>query len=270
MKVGRNDLCPCGSGKKYKKCCLGKPETPLQRPLQTFSEEDVVNTLLASSKEFTRFYSEERRKIALPIQWTRDESLPRGTDGSCTRNTSGGGTKQEIRLRRIPPDLGDASMVAHELEHLVLDSKGFRGTRAHEARYEILSGSLNSMVNDPLVYSSLQTYGFDIYDDYKKLLTQNRSQLSRIPSPPPNRLNRLLWILNYVRHILIWEVVSGVSDKGLDEFKLWFDERYPDVAGEGQKLLAPVRDIGYDTPEKQNTLFTKIIQEYGLGEFIKF
>lgn len=21
--VGRNDLCPCGSGKKYKKCCLG-------------------------------------------------------------------------------------------------------------------------------------------------------------------------------------------------------------------------------------------------------
>lgn len=22
-KVGRNDLCPCGSGKKFKKCCLG-------------------------------------------------------------------------------------------------------------------------------------------------------------------------------------------------------------------------------------------------------
>ncbi|MCL2166154.1 MAG: SEC-C metal-binding domain-containing protein [Clostridiales bacterium] len=20
-KIGRNDLCPCGSGKKYKKCC---------------------------------------------------------------------------------------------------------------------------------------------------------------------------------------------------------------------------------------------------------
>ncbi len=22
MKIGRNELCPCGSGKKYKKCCL--------------------------------------------------------------------------------------------------------------------------------------------------------------------------------------------------------------------------------------------------------
>ncbi|MDX5608590.1 SEC-C metal-binding domain-containing protein [Clostridioides difficile] len=22
--LGRNELCPCGSGKKYKKCCLNK------------------------------------------------------------------------------------------------------------------------------------------------------------------------------------------------------------------------------------------------------
>ena len=29
MKVGRNDLCPCGSGKKYKKCCIGKDETTI-------------------------------------------------------------------------------------------------------------------------------------------------------------------------------------------------------------------------------------------------
>src|SRR5512142_2720187 len=26
--LGRNDLCPCGSGKKYKKCCLPKVATP--------------------------------------------------------------------------------------------------------------------------------------------------------------------------------------------------------------------------------------------------
>lgn len=26
MKIGRNNLCPCGSGKKYKKCCLNKSE----------------------------------------------------------------------------------------------------------------------------------------------------------------------------------------------------------------------------------------------------
>src|SRR5208337_3837069 len=32
MKAGRNDPCPCGSGKKYKKCCLAKDqETSLRQ-----------------------------------------------------------------------------------------------------------------------------------------------------------------------------------------------------------------------------------------------
>ena len=30
MKTGRNDPCPCGSGKKYKQCCLAKQATPSQ------------------------------------------------------------------------------------------------------------------------------------------------------------------------------------------------------------------------------------------------
>ena len=29
-KIGRNDTCPCGSGKKYKKCCLNDPRKALQ------------------------------------------------------------------------------------------------------------------------------------------------------------------------------------------------------------------------------------------------
>ena len=28
MKIGRNEPCPCGSGKKYKKCCLNKKKPP--------------------------------------------------------------------------------------------------------------------------------------------------------------------------------------------------------------------------------------------------
>ena len=26
VKIGRNDACPCGSGKKFKRCCLGKQQ----------------------------------------------------------------------------------------------------------------------------------------------------------------------------------------------------------------------------------------------------
>lgn len=44
-KIGRNDPCPCGSGKKYKKCCLKKDEAA-QQPRLTPMEE-----LTASSDE---------------------------------------------------------------------------------------------------------------------------------------------------------------------------------------------------------------------------
>ena len=30
-KIGRNDRCPCGSGKKYKQCCLAKDEADERR-----------------------------------------------------------------------------------------------------------------------------------------------------------------------------------------------------------------------------------------------
>ena len=33
-KIGRNDYCPCGSGLKYKRCCLLKSgQTPIDTPL---------------------------------------------------------------------------------------------------------------------------------------------------------------------------------------------------------------------------------------------
>ena len=34
MKIGRNEPCPCGSGRKYKHCCLDKKRsTPLYQKL---------------------------------------------------------------------------------------------------------------------------------------------------------------------------------------------------------------------------------------------
>lgn len=33
QKTGRNDPCPCGSGKKYKACCLQKKTTSSNRTL---------------------------------------------------------------------------------------------------------------------------------------------------------------------------------------------------------------------------------------------
>ncbi|MEA4884978.1 MAG: SEC-C metal-binding domain-containing protein [Clostridia bacterium] len=52
-KIGRNDPCPCGSGKKYKKCCLNKPRPILSyfqkflmyKEVDDMSTEDIIQRL---------------------------------------------------------------------------------------------------------------------------------------------------------------------------------------------------------------------------------
>jgi hypothetical protein len=46
-KIGRNDPCPCGSGKKYKKCCSAKDE---QAALAAYAAS-VVPPVTASAAE---------------------------------------------------------------------------------------------------------------------------------------------------------------------------------------------------------------------------
>jgi hypothetical protein len=38
-KIGRNDPCPCGSGKKYKHCCYGE-NSPVLRQVVTYDDAD--------------------------------------------------------------------------------------------------------------------------------------------------------------------------------------------------------------------------------------
>ena len=45
-KVGRNDPCPCGSGRKYKKCCMAKNEESREADISPIiSDEPTVRHL---------------------------------------------------------------------------------------------------------------------------------------------------------------------------------------------------------------------------------
>jgi hypothetical protein len=39
-KIGRNEPCPCGSGKKYKQCCLAKDEAARSAPSVAAQADD--------------------------------------------------------------------------------------------------------------------------------------------------------------------------------------------------------------------------------------
>lgn len=54
-KAGRNDPCPCGSGKKYKKCCLAKEDTAVANltwMLMRRTEGELIPTLLKHAAKF--------------------------------------------------------------------------------------------------------------------------------------------------------------------------------------------------------------------------
>ena len=79
MKIGRNDSCPCGSGKKYKHCCGGNiiPFIPADTNSKTHSiPENVKQQMLAGAGASSEAEFESKLK-----QYEKYcESLPEGAD----------------------------------------------------------------------------------------------------------------------------------------------------------------------------------------------
>jgi len=75
-KVGRNDPCPCGSGKKYKKCCEAKTHH------RKFHAEVLTSTDASSDKQAQKISSFFKRNLPptpLPSEKPepeREEKLP--------------------------------------------------------------------------------------------------------------------------------------------------------------------------------------------------
>ena len=65
MRIGRNTPCPCGSGEKFKKCCMGKEAAPSQtlyyRRLSE-AHDRLVNHLLPYA---TQTFGEEAVAVAM-------------------------------------------------------------------------------------------------------------------------------------------------------------------------------------------------------------
>ncbi len=50
-KLGRNDLCPCGSGRIFKRCCLTGGWFRRIEPKSLFSASDSMGSEIASTEE---------------------------------------------------------------------------------------------------------------------------------------------------------------------------------------------------------------------------
>lgn len=59
-KIGRNDMCPCGSGKKYKKCCLGKETSAVESIMRLVTTEESAATVAVADKPEAAAISEAK------------------------------------------------------------------------------------------------------------------------------------------------------------------------------------------------------------------
>ena len=83
MKIGRNDLCPCGSGKKYKKCCLyksdqkkGSKDTPYQSEEQSMfpSIENEAKEICNALNKCSYRYSDVVAAVFCFNSWRKNRS----------------------------------------------------------------------------------------------------------------------------------------------------------------------------------------------------
>lgn len=89
-KIGRNDPCPCGSGLKYKKCCLSKETIHypnMEKLKNNINEKATISTLESFSKStkladveggsFYRIFWDDKVEQVNPIEYYKNYELNR-------------------------------------------------------------------------------------------------------------------------------------------------------------------------------------------------
>jgi hypothetical protein len=77
MTVGRNEPCPCGSGKKYKKCCAAKRETSTSGPKAAMRMKGGVDyDPIAGAYRAIVHSWDNARGVGDPEEWRSAETFP--------------------------------------------------------------------------------------------------------------------------------------------------------------------------------------------------
>jgi hypothetical protein len=82
-KVGRNDPCPCGSGKKFKKCCETKMIGKRFMATKVDTQSPIIPSRLTNL--FQARVSENQRPADLPVKPIKPPASPpisKETDGN--------------------------------------------------------------------------------------------------------------------------------------------------------------------------------------------
>jgi hypothetical protein len=121
-KAGRNDPCPCGSGRKYKKCCADKEQPAIPRTLAEQFRDVGPRAPLVQQQLFERMRPADLEQLGPEplttlqvIQGMRKLALHRRWDAAERFTT-------ELAARQDLPKGGSAGSHRNDLAHMALDA----------------------------------------------------------------------------------------------------------------------------------------------------
>lgn len=212
MKIGRNDACMCGSGKKYKKCCMNK------------------NPELIWSENFDRLdiRSEKRAQIKDVLFYSYDFMKKNEWQGACHALS----TIQYVVLNElgVNPKLclgiveGNGIRFDHswiEIEGKIYDITVANGLDGVKVSEPIMAGvSIDTLERTKL------TYGMEGIFDYEADMIKNLSiteYLDGFSSIPKDNLPQGL------RNGL-WKVIENIANRvGLELEEEYLRSKYSDI-----------------------------------------
>jgi len=250
MKTGRNDLCQCGSGKKYKHCCLGKKIMPIGKYLlpfgiqvDTYSIDDIVKPFISSSNAFKNFYKSEKSNIKDDLYWVKSNleieqklGFRKGQMGKLYRAVGKNEIKRFIVLEEIPPSIKNDYLIAHETMHDIILNEGFPGVTprkpnpfSHEeySKRIQLASALSSMIHDMLCDSRLKKYGFFFDELYDIKIQGVIRSLDQFDCNRTDNLGKLFYVYQYCLTNLQNSLNVNNETNILGRYKQQYAMKYP-------------------------------------------
>ncbi|AJA46705.1 SEC-C motif domain-containing protein [Clostridium pasteurianum DSM 525 = ATCC 6013] len=270
-KIGRNDPCPCMSGKKYKSCCMDKNyiEELEKQNLKYYDENYILSKIKRESQCFNIFYENERQKIKRGLFWLK-KIINSGANMSYGTLPFVEGEPYCLAVKDVPILLKEDFQAAREIKRIISFEEGFKIVKFKEeaaGNYrKVPVKAINDMIYDPMIDSHLIKYGFDLNKYYKREDEDHKESIviQPIESLRPHQVVFITTL--YVKKTLQYRnIYPDISDEEI-EFNKWIKENFEGLVPFSKTILKFVEEVGCSTTEKVESIFHNMIKSLKLEE----
>ena len=135
MKIGRNESCPCGSGKKYKRCCAHKPKLAQQQPAEQQKKVTLGGAIASCQQvaEEKRVMVQQLGVFILYSDASGDAWVLEVTDSDCIQISSGGEPLQ------VPLEENDETIEVNWSHTFIIKNKQLQITAYRSKEVKVLA-----------------------------------------------------------------------------------------------------------------------------------